>query len=320
MLIRRNLLACFLALPLVAAAQTAPAPQARSAAHAARIDAESAPAALSSKDVAATQRQLIELLRLSPKMTTVVSHDPSLLSDQDYVSRNNPQLAAFLTSHPEVSRNPDFYLFSHMNPGDGSPDEALEHAVWPEVYRMQPARTGFDSLLSDMAPVLGISIFLGAVIWGMRIFTENRRWSRSFKLQSEVHARLIDKFSSTQELAAYMETEAGKRFLEAAPIPLNAPMNMEQSLPSVLPRVLMSLRIGILAIFFGAGCLALRNADPELRLSMLVLGVLVVMPGIGFLVSAVVTWILAHRLGLLNTPPPAPPRFDAPYNNVSEQR
>ena len=54
-----------------------------------------------------------------------------------------------------------------------------------------------------------------------RVFLENRRWGRIFKLQTEVHGRLIDKFSSSQELAAYMETEAGKRFLEAAPIPVD---------------------------------------------------------------------------------------------------
>ena len=71
----------------------------------------SAPPILNDKDVAATQIELIRLLRLSPTLTTVVSHDPSLLSDQEYVSRNNPQLAAFLAEHPEVARNPEYFLF-----------------------------------------------------------------------------------------------------------------------------------------------------------------------------------------------------------------
>ena len=57
------------------------------------------------------------------------------------------------------------------------------------------------------------------MVWIIRQFIENRRWSRIFKLQSEVHGRLIERFSSNQELALYMGTEAGKRFLEAAPIP-----------------------------------------------------------------------------------------------------
>src|SRR5689334_8969256 len=53
------------------------------------------------QDVAAARQQLIELLRLSPKMVPFVARDPLLLSDQQYVSRTNPQLAAYLDQHPE---------------------------------------------------------------------------------------------------------------------------------------------------------------------------------------------------------------------------
>ncbi len=252
---------------------------------------------LTNKDLAATQRQLIEILRSSPTLTTVVAHDPSLLSDQSYVSRNNPQLAGFLAAHPEVAINPDFYLFTHMNAQDGSPDEALERAVWPEVYRMQPRRTGFDNLLSDMAPVLGIATFLGAVLWALRVFVENRRWTRTFKLQSEVHARLIDKFGSSQELAAYMETEAGKRFLEAAPIPLH--YDSGQRMPNAVARILTPIQIGTVLILLGSGFLVLRHIGVDYEIPMRILGVLTLMPGIGFILSAGLTWLLAARLGLM---------------------
>src|SRR5947208_739101 len=48
------------------------------------------------QDIAATRLQLLKLLRISPRLTTVVARDPSLLADQDYVGRNNPELAQFL--------------------------------------------------------------------------------------------------------------------------------------------------------------------------------------------------------------------------------
>jgi hypothetical protein len=254
---------------------------------------------LSNKDIAGVQRQLIELLRLSPTLTTVVSHDPSLLSDQEYVSRNNPQLADFLAVHPEVARNPDFYLFTHMSPQDGSPDEALNREVWPEVYRYQ-RHTGFDELLSDSPPLLAFGAFLCAAIWGIRVFVENRRWSRIFKLQSEVHARLIDKFSTNQELAAYMQTEAGRRFLEAAPIPLND--ETARRVPNAVARVLTPVQIGTVLILLGIGFLLLRNVGTDYDIPMRVLGVLILMPGIGFILSAGLTWFLAARMGLM---PPA---------------
>jgi hypothetical protein len=250
--------------------------------------------------VAATQRQMIELLRLSPTLTTVVSHDPSLLSDQDYVSRNNPQLAGFLAAHPEVARNPEFYLFAHMSPQDGSPDEALSREVWPEVYQGN-RHTGFDELLSNLAPFLAFASFLIAAIFGVRLFLENRRWSRIFKLQSDVHGRLIDKFSSSQEIAAYMETEAGRRFLEAAPIPLH--MDSGQRVPNALARVLTPIQIGVVLVLLGVGFYMLRNSGVEYETPMRVLAVLTLMPGIGFIISAGITWVLASRLGLM--PPPA---------------
>jgi hypothetical protein len=267
---------------------------------------------LNEKDEKATQTELIQLLRLSPKLTTVVSHDPSLLADPEYVGRNNPQLAAFLAAHPEVVRNPDFFLFSHLSHEPGEPDEVLERAVWPDIYRAQN-EGGWNSFVrGDMAPLL---VFLGCVvlvIWMVRIFMENRRWGRVFKLQSEVHGRLIDKFSTNQELASYMETDAGKRFLEAAPIAVNTEPG--RRVPNAVARVLTPLQIGVVMVLLGAGLLGLRHAGPDMDVPMLVLGTIALMPGIGFILSAGITWLLAARLGLM--PPPAEgTHSDSPYGH-----
>lgn len=300
MRIRRNLLAGCLVLTafVIVFEQGALAVQAHPAKTAVvlqTVPVENAPAP-SDKEVASTQRQLIELLRLSPTLTTVVSHDPSLLANQEYVSRNNPQLAQFLAAHPEVGRNPDFYLFTHMHAENGSPDEALERAVWPEVYRMQTPRSGFDDFLSNMPPLLAFGGGLIALAWIVRLVIENRRWSRTFKLQSEVHGRIIDKFASTQELGGYMETEAGKRFLEAAPIPLRTE---QEQMPNAVARVLTPLQIGVVMVLLGIGFLLLRNVRADYHTPMLALGVVTLMPGIGFILSSGITWALAGRLGLM---------------------
>src|SRR5579864_4842400 len=52
--------------------------------------------------LAATRQELVRLLRLSPKAAAVIVRDPSLLADQTYVSRSNPELDKFLQNHPEV--------------------------------------------------------------------------------------------------------------------------------------------------------------------------------------------------------------------------
>lgn len=247
-------------------------------------------------DVRSTQTELIRLLRLSPTLTTVISHDPSLLSNQDYVGRNNPQLAAFLTAHPEVARNPEFYLFTHLKHEDGQPDEALQKAIWPDVYRGD-TRSSFERVWDGLIPLLAFACGLVAIILLARMFIENRRWSRIFKMQSDVHGRLIERFTTNQELASYMQTEAGRKFLEAAPLPIA--FEQHQRVPSAIARILTPLQTGIIMVLLGIGLLLLRHTEPEMNTPMLFFGTVVLMPGIGFIISAGVSWFLAARLGLM---------------------
>jgi len=316
--ILRSVAASAVLLVMSAAAQTKPAASTRPAATPAT--AATAPV-VSEKDFATTQEELIKLLRMSPTLTTVVAHDPSLLANQEYVSRNNPQLAQFIAAHPEIARNPEFYLFTHSDGQGGRRDQALQRAVWPELsqsaYQPYQAESAMHRLVGEMPPFIGFACLLGALIWLIRVLLENRRWSRIFKLQSEVHGKLIDKFSSNQELALYMDTEAGKRFLEAAPIPVN--FEAEQRVPNAVARVLTPLQIGIVLVLLGAGFFLLRNIGTEMNNPMLVLGTLALMPGLGFIISAGVTWVLAARLGLMPEDSASPTRPGSPFHPQDRQ-
>jgi hypothetical protein len=273
--------------PATSAAAPAPATLPRPAA---------APAAVASdKDLAATQEELIRLLRLSPTLTTVVARDPSLLSNQEYVRRNNPQLAQYLENHPEIALNPDFYLFTHLRV-DGRPDQALEHEVWPDLSETRPGPDISERMMNDLLPFLVFVCVLGALLWLTRMFVDNRRWGRIFKLQTDTHNKLIDRFGSSEELLTYMGTESGKRFLEAAPIPIDFE---PQRVPSAVARVLTPLQIGIVLALLGVGFLLLRHTEADMEVPMLVLGTLFLMPGLGFIISAGITWLLAGRLGLM---------------------
>lgn len=270
-------------------AQVRPAPPAPAA--------PPAPTVGNDRDLESTQAELIRLLRLSPTLTTVVEHDPSLLSNQEYVNRNNPQLGQFLSVHPEVARNPEFYLFTHLS-GEGGRDQALERAVWPNLTEQWHPPSPADRIMDALVPLIVFVCILGAVLWLTRQFFENRRWGRIFKLQTEVHGKLIDKFGSNQELLTYMDTEAGKRFLEAAPIPVG--FEPEQRVPNAVAKVLTPLQIGVVLTLLGIGMLAIKNSlGADMVSPMLLMGTVVLMPGIGFILSAGITWLLAARLGLM---------------------
>ena len=302
-LVLRSIAVSALLIAALAAAQTQPATLTRNTALSTPAASSQAP---TDKELTATRVELLKLLRTSPTLTTVVAHDPTLLANQDYVARNNPQLAQFLAVHPEIARNPEFYLFTHLTPEDGGQDQALERAVWPELRQPSHERSATQQFVSDMPPIIAFVCFLAVLSWLVRQFLENRRWGRIFKLQSEVHGRLIDKFSSNQELALYMGTEAGKRFLEAAPIPVG--FEPEQRMPNAVARVLTPLQIGIVLVLLGAGFMLLRHVSPEAAIPMLILGTVAIMPGLGFIISAGVTWVLATRLGLMPETPTAPNR------------
>ena len=251
---------------------------------------------MSDKDLAALQDQLLQMLRVSPTLAEVVARDPSLLSNAEYVNRNNPELGRFLQTHPEIAHNPDFYLFNNLHGENEQPSQALERKLWPEPSDERPS--GFDhELISDGIPFLVFVCILGALLWLTHVLLENRRWSRIFKLQTDVHSKLIERFGTSQEVLTYMGTDAGKRFLEATPIAVG--LERQAPVPSPVARVLTPLQIGVVMILLGAGLLVLRHSVADGGSALLVIGTIVLMPGLGFIISAGITWVLARHLGLM---------------------
>jgi len=267
-----------------------------SAAQAPRIAQPANAPQMSEKDLAAMQDQLLQLLRVSPTLAEVVAHDPSLLSNAEYVNRNNPELGQFLQAHPEIAKSPDFYLFNNLHPEHEQPAEVLERRLWPQMS--QPESSGLDrELLSDGIPFLVFLCILSALLWLTHVLLENRRWNRIFKLQTDVHGRLIERFGTSQEVLTYMSTDAGKRFLEATPIAVG--FEKQAPVPSPVARVLTPLQIGIVMTLLGAGLISMRHSIPDGGIALFVLGMVVLMPGLGFIISAGLTWVLARHLGLM---------------------
>jgi hypothetical protein len=140
-------------------------------------------------------------------------------------------------------------------------------------------------------------VILAALLWVLRVILENRRWGRIAKVQSEVHSKLLEKFGNSQELLAYMETEAGKRFLESQPFQLEA--QGARPAPYHFGRILLSIQLGVVLLLVGVGLLFLRNHLTEGAQGCLILGTLASTVGIGFLLSAAASYGLSQHLGLL---------------------
>lgn len=257
-----------------------------------------APQQMSQREVSELQDQLLQLIRVSPTLAEVVARDPSLLSNAEYVNRNNPELERFLQAHPEVAQNPDFYLFNNLHGEHEPASQTLERKMWPEMSNENQARSPVTmELVNDGIPFL---VFVGitlALLWLTQVLLENRRWNRIFNLQSDVHGKLIEKFGTSQEVLTYMSTESGKKFLEATPIA--AGMERKTPVPSPVARVLTPLQIGVVLTLLGIGLIALRHSVPEGDSPLLVIGTVVLMPGLGFIISAGIAYVMGKHLGLM---------------------
>jgi hypothetical protein len=155
---------------------------------------------------------------------------------------------------------------------------------------------GFERTLDDVGGFFIFLVVAGSLLWIVRVALEHRRWHRMVKVQTETHAKLLDKFGSSQDMLAYMDSEAGRRFLET-PV-FDAQNKRSMALP--YGRILWSAQIGLIAAALGAGFLFLRGkVNPDADVAFLVFGTLMFTLGIGFLVSGGVSYGLAKYMGLL---------------------
>jgi len=138
----------------------------------------------------------------------------------------------------------------------------------------------------DIVIVPMIISMLSWIAWV--IFSTIRRYKIA-KLQAEVQTRLLDKFGSGQELLAYVQTDTGKRFLDS--------LVAEQRTP--YGRILGAAQTSVILLLLGAALMFLRGRVSEAEQGFLVLGTLILALGIGFALSAAVSYVLSKSFGLL---------------------
>lgn len=276
--------------PAAAAAQT---PQRRGGETAA--PAPAAPQAVASTQTAEeTRRDLEELLRqYPPSLPRILRLDPSLLGNPAYL-QPYPALATFLAQHPEVGHNPG-YFFAEYESNYGDPRNrmtAQDRAI--DMWR--------NAIEAFTIGIVMLAIASG-LFWLIKTLIEHRRWTRLSKIQLEVHSKLMDRFTNNEDLLAYIQTPSGKRFLEQAPIQLDSP----RAINAPLGRILWSAQAGAVATVLGMGVISVsRYTLEEVASPLSGFGVVIMSLGIGFIVSAVLAYILTRRFGLLGDPNATP--------------
>jgi len=248
------------------------------------------------QDAEQTRRDFYEVLdKYPPAVGRVMRLDPTLMTNPSYLA-SYPNLGTFLAQYPDIARNPGYYLeryeynYAHDRPVDAK----------TQSLRM------WEDALTFMGAFAVFCVVMFALFSLIKYIVEYRRWNRISRVNAEVHNKILDRFGSNEELLAYVDSPAGRRFLEATPIAPNAPPARTVGAP--YGRILLSVQVGVILVALAIGfTLITGRAIDEVQPVVASLAALSLCLGLGSIVSAAASYMLSRKLGLLEDTPAARP-------------
>jgi len=211
----------------------------------------------------------------------ILRRDPSLMARADYMAPY-PKLVEFIAKHPEIPRNVEYYF-----EGFGS---------WGERRSLDPSFEALGVLLGGLGVGFILILFSCVIIWLVRAFIQHRRWLKASQVQADVHTKLMERMTSNDELLAYVQSPAGRRFLEAAPV---RPEVDSPSFSAPVGSIIWSLMAGIVLTVLGVGFrYAGGFVKDDAHDAFLVVGVIILSLGVGFIIASLMAFAVSSRLGL----------------------
>ena len=237
------------------------------------------------------ERFNVVMQRYPRSVGRVLRLDPTLFNDATYMA-SYPDIGAFVSRYPQVARNPEFYL-SEYGTSYGS------------NYVRSPQDRSLDMMETVLGGMAGLAVFAVVtwlLVWIVKAIVDHRRWLRVSKIQTEAHSKLLDRFSSSDELLTYIKTPAGARFLESAPLSTESASNGPRAMSAPLNRILWSVQAGVVLLLGGMAVVYARHqvTFEEVRQMFFMIGIVASGIGVGFILSALASYALSKRLGLLD--------------------
>jgi heme/copper-type cytochrome/quinol oxidase subunit 3 len=233
------------------------------------------------QDAEHTRDELSNLLRSYPRSVgEVLRRDPTLMGRADYMA-SYPDLAEYIQQHPEIPRNVEYFF-----EGYGS---------WGR-QQFDPEFEALGILLGGMAGFFVVSTLIGLFAWLVKAIIQHRRWLKASTVQADVHTKLMERMTSNEELLAYIQSPAGRRFLESAPV--RADIEAPSTSAPVGP-IIWSMMMGIVLATVGFGFRFAGNyIGDENQKPFIVVGMIILALGVGFVLASVMAYLVSSRLGL----------------------
>jgi hypothetical protein len=149
-----------------------------------------------------------------------------------------------------------------------------------------------DFILEGLIPL--VSIFMSFIIVGTIVMAITRSRLRRLELQAEVQSKLIEKFGTSAELLAFLQSEAGRQFVSGV---------QKGNTVLMRDRITAGFSRAIILSFLGAAFVALWLITDNKGLAWP--GVLLLALGAGYLVA---TWATTRMSQSSEVVIPQPPR------------
>jgi hypothetical protein len=135
--------------------------------------------------------------------------------------------------------------------------------------------------------------FFAMIAWIVYVIVDGKRRRERLKVFTDFHGKLMDRMTSPAEFGAFMQSPGGQRFL--------ATLQTERGGPKAA--IMRSVHTGTIMLALSIGLLFLQRLDlwnSEARAFVVFMGVIVLALGVGFLVSAGLSWRLGRSLGVMD--------------------
>lgn len=128
--------------------------------------------------------------------------------------------------------------------------------------------------LKDVFMMITMWVFFGTALYIIATTLHRRQ-------RNQMQQHMLDKFASAKDFADFVQSPAGQKYV----------MSFADTATSARSSILNSVRLGVVLIFTGAG-LHLQDAFWLGKR----LGMMLMMVGVGFLVSAAISYALSQKL------------------------
>jgi len=144
--------------------------------------------------------------------------------------------------------------------------------------------------LTDIVIIVTMTI---SAAWILSLVIGAFRHRLHLRAQTDFHNRMMDKFSSAEEFAVYLQSDAGKSFFD----------NLSNEPATPLNKILSSIKIGIILTLLGLGLFILGNTSKteDAANILFIVSTISFMIGVGFLISSAISYHLVKTWGLIST-------------------